>query len=222
MQYEIEIKTLLGDEDNKNKLVDTIVNKGAVVSGGSQQLNHYFTGTVNDELVDVFSPLIEEQEQKDLLGRVVTEGQKHSIRTRKANDDVIFVIKASIDDTTSENGIARIEFEYTLPMTLDALDQLLLDCGFEYQAKWSRDRVEYTLDDTTICIDRNAGYGYLAEFEQVVTDAESKDTVEADLRTLMGECGVSELPQDRLARMFEHYNTNWPDYYGTDKIFVVE
>jgi len=39
---------------------------------------------------------------------------------------------------------------------------------------------------------------------------------------LMAELGVAELPQDRLARMFDFYNQNWPDYYGTDKTFTIE
>jgi hypothetical protein len=38
----------------------------------------------------------------------------------------------------------------------------------------------------------------------------------------MQELGVDELAQDRLARMFAHYNQNWPDYYGTDKTFTIE
>ena len=35
-------------------------------------------------------------------------------------------------------------------------------------------------------------------------------------------CGLVELDQDRLARMFEFYNSNWEDYYGTDNVFIVE
>jgi hypothetical protein len=38
----------------------------------------------------------------------------------------------------------------------------------------------------------------------------------------MSEIGLVELPQDRLARMFEYYNNNWEDYYGTEKVFNIE
>lgn len=73
-----------------------------------------------------------------------------------------------------------------------------------------------------VCIDKNAGYGYLAEFE-VVTEAEKEiESVKSDLLKFMSEMGVEELKQDRLERMFDFYNKNWPDYYGTDKIFIVE
>jgi adenylate cyclase class IV len=73
-----------------------------------------------------------------------------------------------------------------------------------------------------ITIDKNAGYGYLAEFEKVVDDSRQAPDVEAEIRSFMKECGIDELPQDRLERMFAHYNANWEDYYGTDKIFNIE
>ena len=43
-----------------------------------------------------------------------------------------------------------------------------------------------------------------------------------EVRALMEELGVEELSQERLERMFAFYNANWQDYYGTDKIFIVE
>lgn len=60
------------------------------------------------------------------------------------NEAVILVIKASVDDTTSENGIARVEREIVFPQkTLAELDAIVRSAGYEYQAKWSRDREEY-------------------------------------------------------------------------------
>ena len=109
-----------------------------------------------------------------------------------------------------------------MAITLDELDKLLLDAGLEYQAKWSRKREEYKLGDTNICIDKNAGYGYLAEFEKVVADRSLADEVKEGLLKIMKDFGVIELPQARLERMFAYYNKNWPDYYGTEKIFNIE
>lgn len=71
-------------------------------------------------------------------------------------------------------------------------------------------------------MDKNAGYGYLAEFEKIVTDEAEADSVREELDALMAELEVEELDQERLARMFSFYNTNWPDYYGTDKTFTIE
>ena len=44
----------------------------------------------------------------------------------------------------------------------------------------------------------------------------------SQLRKIIGDLEVEELDQARLERMFAFYNANWRDYYGTDKVFVVE
>lgn len=128
-----------------------------------------------------------------------------------------------MNDETSSNGTARIEWEVDLaPMTLEKMDELVLGAGFAYQAKWSREREEYQLDhNTAVCIDRNAGYGYLAEFERVITDASQIETTRAELLGIIESLGYVELDQARLARMFDFYNKNWRDYYGTEKVFTI-
>jgi adenylate cyclase class IV len=134
----------------------------------------------------------------------------------------VLVVKASIGDDSSSNGVSRMEFETEMNMKLEELDQTLLDAGLELEAKWSREREEYKLNETNICLDKNAGYGYLAEFERVVRDRTSSDSIKQELIALMSEFGVEELPQDRLERMFTHYNKNWRNYYGTDKVFNIK
>jgi predicted adenylyl cyclase CyaB len=154
---------------------------------------------------------------------MLTGSKNISVRTRDADGKIIFVAKASIGDDTSANGVSRLEFEVTMPFkTLDELDSLLLKSGLSYQAKWSRDREEYKGGNMTICLDKNAGYGYLAEFEKVVFSAEEKDGVKKELEEIMSEMGAVELKQDRLERMFAYYNAHWQDYYGTDKVFNIE
>ena len=73
-----------------------------------------------------------------------------------------------------------------------------------------------------VTLDKNAGYGWLAEFERVVDDASQVLGARHEVAALMLELGVEELPQERLERMFAYYNEHWQDYYGTDNIFVVE
>ena len=73
-----------------------------------------------------------------------------------------------------------------------------------------------------VTIDRNAGYGYLAEFESIQTDPSRADATKAELRALMRSVGCEELDQKRLARMFSYYNIHWPEYYGTEKVFNIE
>ncbi len=221
---EIEIKTLLGSKENAEalKIAMKAFDPSVALVGTNKQLNHYFVGGDVVKLEESFSGLLS-GEGLERFRKIMHEGQNISLRTRKADEVVLFVVKASIDDTTSANGTARIEFESKMAMTLDDLDGKLLASGCAYQAKWSRDREEYAFSDGThICIDRNAGYGYLAEFERVVSDATSVEMVKKDLRVLMEKLGVVELPQDRLERMFAHYNENWREYYGTEKTFTVE
>jgi predicted adenylyl cyclase CyaB len=222
--YEVEIKTLLGSKDKAEKLKQSLQKKfpDTKLVGQGKQLNHYFnTPTDLSSLEKNISPLISDSQKKDLKN-ILEHGKKISIRTRDADGTVIFVIKASVGDDTSSNGVKRIEFEAKVPKTLAELDQLLLDSGCTYQAKWSREREEYKNKDMQICIDRNAGYGYVAEFEKVTPDESALEGVKKDLLGVMSELGVEELPQDRLERMFAHYNSHWAEYYGTEKTFSIE
>lgn len=221
--YEVEIKTLLGSKENADSLKEKLVAKGAqlVPEKSSKQLNHYFVADDYSGLINAMDQYIPE-DRKELFKRAIAEGQGTSVRTREANGKVIFVVKASVNDNSSSNGTSRIEFEEVVPLSLDELDKVLLGAGLEYQAKWSREREEYKMDDTNISIDKNAGYGYLAEFERV-TEVESElDRVKQSLLDTMADFGVEELAQDRLERMFDFYNKNWADYYGTDKVFNIE
>jgi hypothetical protein len=56
----------------------------------------------------------------------------------------------------------------------------------------------------------------------IANNPEAADRVKQQLREMMTELDVQELPQDRLARMFDFYNKNWRDYYGTEKTFTIE
>jgi adenylate cyclase class IV len=117
----------------------------------------------------------------------------------------------------------RMEVEASVPgLTLEQLDAEVLAAGYSYQAKWSRTREEYKVNDVAVCLDKNAGYGYLAEFEKVITDSTKAEETKQELVSLMKTLGVEELSQDRLERMFAHYNEHWPDYYGTENIFVIQ
>ena len=222
-KFEIEIKSLLGSKENADELKEKLkeLDPNIKLSSQNKQLNHYFIDGDIDVLYEKIVKHLPKDTHEDLK-KILTEGKEHSFRTRKLDDTIILVVKASIDDTTSSNGISRMEFESEVDMSLDELDKILLDCGFSYQAKWSREREEYESEGMNICIDKNAGYGYLAEFEKVVDNIDSLEEIKESLREVMQRLGVEELPQDRLERMFAHYNENWSDYYGTDKIFIIE
>lgn len=221
--FEIEVKSLLGEQERaealKRKLCELDPNCSCVAT--SSQLNHYFHGGDIAQLYENTEQLFT-KEQQEKFTRIVEKGSDFSVRTREKDGEVLLVVKASLDAGTSENTVSRLEFEESVTVSLDELDALVRESGYEYQAKWSRDREEYAYRGANVCIDRNAGYGYLAEFEKVTDDEDSLPHVRAELEALMAELGVAELPQERLARMFEFYNQNWPEYYGTDRTFVIE
>lgn len=221
--YEVEIKSLLGSEERVDSLRAALkkIDPSLLLRSKNKQLNHYFT---DGSLAALETKAAEHlsAEARVRLKDIVGQAEEFSVRTRDKDGEVLLVVKASMDSTTSENGIARLEFEEKVPMTLEELDALVLSAGFIYQAKWSREREEYTLEGINITLDKNAGYGWLAEFEKVVNDEGELKEAESAVRALMERVGVEELPQERLARMFAYYNTHWQEYYGTDKIFTIE
>lgn len=233
--FEIEIKSLLGNKENADKLISAMKAKdpGLVESGSHKQLNHYFVpkaGSVDGlkKLYESVKDILAEETKQDSLKDLAEKAKDYSLRTRWADGKVILVLKASVDDTTSSNGTARLEWESRVNLELEELDKLVLDAGFEYQAKWSRERQEYVYHpngrgrEVSVSVDKNAGYGYLSEFEVVAQDESKADEIKAFIRESMASLGIEELPQDRLARMFDFYNKNWEQYYGTDNIFNIE
>lgn len=221
-QFEVEVKSLLGSAENAEALRQTMkqLDPACTLTSRNTQLNHYFVGGTMEALVKKMEGHLRPEVQTklaDMVGKVTGV----SVRTRNKDGAVYLVVKASMGDDTSANGVARMEFEERVEMTLEQLDRLLVEAGFRYQAKWSREREEYAFKGATVCLDKNAGYGYLAEFEKVVGSEAELAGARSEIDALMRECGVEELPQDRLERMFAHYNAHWPEYYGTDKIFNI-
>lgn len=222
MPVEIEIKSLLGSADAADQLRAALQARGAALTETSRQLNHYFTGDALAALAEQARAFLA-AEHALALNDIVGRARKASVRTRLLNDTSLLIVKASLDDTTSANGITRLEFEAPAQgLSLDELDAAVLAAGFAYQAKWSRQRETYRVDEVAVSLDKNAGYGWLAEFEIMAEDDRDAGTQASRLRALMAELGAEELAQDRLERMFAYYNANWPSYYGTEETFVVE
>ena len=222
--YEVEIKSLLGSKDKADSLKKALTKAypdTKLVSSG-KQLNHYFNVPKDFSVLKSKGADLIPEEKKKAFDQIVSEGRKISLRTRDTDGKVLLVMKASVGSDTGDNGVTRIEFEALVPKTLAQLDDILLDSGATYQAKWSREREEYVSGDMHVCLDKNAGYGYLAEFEKVTDDEKSLGSVKTDLLDVMKALGAEELAQDRLERMFAHYNAHWDEYYGTDKTFVIQ
>ncbi|MBI1975318.1 MAG: CYTH domain-containing protein [Parcubacteria group bacterium] len=224
--YEIEIKSLLESKKRADELKRRLVQLFPALKTlpPHKQCNHYFNAPEDlQKVAFAMSPLYPSKEKREEIARILQSAKGGvSIRTRDADGKVFFIIKASIGDDSSANGVSRIEFEESVPLTLEQLDKKLRDAGLTYQAKWSREREHYDLGSIHITVDKNAGYGYLAEFEKLIEDGKEAGYAKQELKALMAELRCAELDQARLERMFKYYNEHWPEYYGTDKVFVVE
>ena len=245
--YEIEIKSLLGSKERADELKRLLVQlfPALKVLPPHKQRNHYFNAPSDlRQFAGAVQHLLSPEKQEELSHILRKVKENVSIRTRDADGKVFVILKASIGDDSSANGVSRIEFECVIaptedgrdcgtanaahankirrPQTLEELDKLLLDAGLTYQAKWSREREHYDLGSIHITVDRNAGYGYLAEFEKMIDDGREAEYAKQELKALMATLGCQELAQDRLERMFKYYNEHWEEYYGTDRVFVVE
>ena len=222
-QYEIELKSLLGSEERAEALRQQMkrLDHDTKLTDTNSQLNHYFTDGSLEALAESMRFECLSPQKGEELMTIAAQAKDFSVRTREKNGKTYLVVKASVDDTTSHNGIARLEFEEESKLPIGALDAVVLGSGFNYQAKWSRVREEYAFRGITVCLDKNAGYGWVAEFEKMVDDKEKADAARAELRALMRELAVEELPQERLERMFAFYNAHWREYYGTDKTFSI-
>jgi predicted adenylyl cyclase CyaB len=225
--YEVEVKILLGSSQNtdsfKQKLVEKFPNLKSI--GQGSQKNFYFNLDGDFvKLTDLFSShSLTAKDNLTQLHEIVSQGQNFSMRTRVIDGShTLFILKYSINDNSSHNGTVRRELEFTIESDFDTLNELIAGSGFTIQAKWSRSRQEYQAGGYYITLDQNAGYGYLAEVEKQVKDAKDTGKALEAIRALIKELGFEELDQARLERMFAYYNQNWPQYYGTDKIFNIE
>ncbi len=222
--YEIEIKTLLGTEEMAQKLREglALIDPGSTRLSTYTQLNHYFKDGDPKKLAKHLAARLS-ADDTERMQRISNEGENVSVRTREMNGEAFIVMKASIGDDSSANGVMRMELEAIVSnFSLDELDAEVLASGYSYQAKWSRTREEYKVNDVAVSLDKNAGYGYLAEFEKVITDVSEAENVRKELDSLMTALGVVELHQARLERMFAYYNEHWQEYYGTENIFTLE
>src|SRR3989344_2152749 len=117
--YEIEIKSLIGDKSRADDLIAKMkrADPSFVSMGSHKQLNHYFVGGNLSNLSKNISGYLSENNRQELI-KITELAKDFSIRTRQADNKIILVVKASVDDTTSSNGTARMEFESDVNLSL--------------------------------------------------------------------------------------------------------
>ena len=223
--YEIEIKSFLGSRERADELKRHLVQLFPALRAlpPHKQRNFYFNTPPDLSRVEKVAQAFLSAEKQAELSHIIKSAKSGvSIRTRDADGKALFIMKASIGDDTSANGVSRIEFEEPVALSFDELNERLIGAGLTYQAKWSREREHFDLGSIHITIDKNAGYGYLAEFEKMLDDGGEAEYAKKELKALMTELKCTELSQERLERMFTYYNEHWQEYYGTERTFTVE
>ena len=136
--YEVEIKSLLGSKERADQVRSAMqkADPASTLTSRNKQLNHYFADGRLDSLEQTVSPKISNEAQIRFHD-IAQKAKEFSVRTREKDGAVLLVVKASVGDDTSANGISRIEFEEKIPVSLETLDKMILGSGFKYHPKHS-------------------------------------------------------------------------------------
>ncbi len=222
-KFEVEVKALLENQQIKDEFVTRLrrSDRDLKITKQSGQLNHYFDRNGDPKrLLSAVKPLLSASNFKGLWD-IIRSSSRFALRTRK-DTNVRLIVKAAQAGEDEQHAITRLEGDYLATTeSIDTLDQLILNSGYNFLSKWSRHRTEYLYKDYTICLDRNAGYGYMVEIEKVVDTQEAIIQARDAIFKELADLDLSELSQERIGRMFDFYNQHWRDYYGTKKTFVV-
>lgn len=223
MQYEIEIKTLLGSKQKSDELLAEVTRRDPATKLVSEQkqLNHYYHGGNLAKLAQAMAGHIT-PEQTAIINDIAARAKSINVRTRQKNSTVLLIVKGSLDNVSAVHSHQRMEFEAPVTITIGELDALVEQSGWQLEAKWQADRKIYSTMGLTLDMFFTPGYGYLAEFEKVVQADEDRESAHQKLVDTMESLGAKELLNPRLERMFAYYNQHWREYYGTDKVFMVE
>lgn len=224
-QFEVEVKTLLGSREAAAAFVTKLQDSAGSLKelARSNQLNHYFDSNGDREQVAAAVTPFLTATDLAAFRQILGQATSFALRTRDADGKILLVIKAAKGDGDDQHALERLEGEYpTTAPDIDTLDEAIRSAGYDFLSKWSRERVEYGYKDYTVCIDKNAGYGYVAELEKVVPSSGEAETARAEILAELAALGAEELSQERVGRMFEYYNEHWPEYYRTEKTFTIE
>lgn len=232
--YEIELKVLLGNLFPPGTFIKALAKdfKSVVERWEEIHRNHYFEIPHRAQIIPAFEERLPIDHEDKIRIANFRNGKDIVIRTREVTvsdtKKVLLVMKATTDEGSSQNGTSRKELEIEVPMTIEDLDTTLIACAeIRPQAKWSRTRKTFEVVDKdgfyfTVCLDKNAGYWYLVEFEVVVTNESVIESTKKKLQDCIKHMWLSELPADQLHRMFEFYNKNWETFYQTENYFYIK
>lgn len=230
--YEVELKVKLNNSfDAVNKFLGEVSKHGKLeFINFEEQYNHYFTSIDLKELPNSF---IDKYKIETDLGSNI------SIRTRSINNKQVYLVIKSQGD--SVNGDVRKEYNYRVKESLGQLDDILLLAGSKYQSKWSRKRTNYVLSgigshaiecskgeyrqeawDINLSVDKNAGYGYIAELE-LIAENENESSLALDvLNRFLKKVQYQSLDKGELNIMYQYYVAHWDSFYKSLKLIDIK
>src|SRR6185503_20976326 len=108
--YEVEVKSLLGSTERADEIRTAMkaADPSVTLLSRNKQLNHYFVGGDIKKLADV-AALVLPEHAAARLKEIAGKAKDSSVRTRDKDGQVLLVAKISVNDTSSENGTARLE-----------------------------------------------------------------------------------------------------------------
>ena len=232
--YEVELKVLLWNTFPPEIFIKALAKDFKSVRETTEEThrNHYFEVPHRAKIIPAFEERLPIDHEDKIRIEEFRNGTSIVIRSREIKTvnwtQVLLVMKSTVDWGTSQNGTIRKELEIPIPMTIEDLDSILIaQAELKQQAKWSRTRQTFDVVDKdwfyfTVCLDKNAGYGYLVEFEVVVNNPSVIESTKLKLQNCIKLMWLTELPADQLHRMFEFYNKNWEAFYQTENYFFIK
>lgn len=220
MQYEVEVKALLGSQDAADALLADMRKSqpDLAVTDRQTQLNHYFIDGDLGDLAQKFRDILS-SEQVSQVAQLAENAKSFNVRSRQKNDIVLLIIKGSLDERSASHSNQRMELEFEVSMPIEHLDESILSAGFTLEAKWSAERTFYKYRDMTVDMIFSPGYGYMVEFEKVVQSEAEIAQARSDVLNVLAEFGLQEFDHMLIEKMYAYYNSHWQEYYGTKKVF---
>ncbi len=224
MKREIEIKYLLADEGERDKLVDEL-NKhypSSKVVRSSVVISYFFKPTKSKFEILNFTKEILSTSDCNQLKNLIENSSEIDVRARSIDDIVYFVVKGAAEGDDPVHAVHRLEFETIIDLPLEELGKMIESAGVELASKWSSKRIFYELDaNISMNTEFVSGYGYKAEIEVLIEDDESEAVIE-EIRQTAAKLNLDEADQKLFGRMYEYYNQHWQEYFNTDKVFPDE
>jgi adenylate cyclase class IV len=222
MQREIEKKYLLKDKAARCALVEQLyqIYPGTKLLGTKTVISYFYEPAESkDQILAVARKLLKDKELAELT-KLVKHSVEIMVKCRSIDDTNYFSVKGAAAGQDAVHAANRMEFEAGLSMSLEEINQVIVDAGIKLVSKWSSRRDFYSLGQGLKAdIEFVAGYGHKAELEVVIQDGESVDDAMATIDELADKLDLYYASDELMGRMYAYYNQHWEEFFNTDNVF---